>query len=98
MKLRDNKVTKDLKRRCEEKISKIKNLPLEERRNHYEELHLLLQELYSNRDKEICKYLNSAFDDVCPIPIIDDVVIEIDRGAQEYIQEIFKILTNKIDD
>ena len=93
--IHDNELTNDLRLKCKKTIEIVKNLSLEERRLHYEELNLLLKELLDNKNKNFKDFTKKIID----LPVFDSVEIAsiLDRETEEYIEEIFNILTNKLD-
>lgn len=93
--IHDNCLTTELRNKCELLINEIKQLPLKDRRLRYEELNSLFKELLENKNKnyrDLTKKV-SEMPFVCPT----EIASILDNETEKYIDEIFKILTNKLD-
>lgn len=93
--IRDNKLTNELRLKCSQIVSKVKTMQLKDRRLHYEELSSLLSELLKNKNQNFEKETNELLKDNCFYNV--EIVSILDDETEHFIDEIFKILTNKID-
>ena len=92
--IRDNELTEELRSRCSEVISKVKKMSLKDRRLHYEELSLLLNDLLKNKNQNFEKETKELLKNDCFYQV--EIISILDDETENLIEEIFKILMNKI--
>lgn len=91
----DNKMTDELRDECTKIIEKVKNMSLEEKKLHYEELNLLLQKILNNKNKNFNNFVNKYKENDFIIPA--KIACIRDSETESMIIKIFAILTNDLE-
>lgn len=92
--IRDNKMTNELRDKANSLINKVKSLEASERRDYFEQLNSLLVDILDNKNKNFKDFTKK----VSESPYFHDaeIVSVCDKETEQIIEEIFKILTNKL--
>ena len=95
--IKENKLTDELKEKCKNMLEKVKSMSLKERREYYSKIEALIQELSDNKSQNLDFNLKEDKDkhkfDHCYVKFEHGI----DKETEDVINELFKILTNKID-
>ncbi len=93
--IKDNELTDELRDECIQIFNKVRNMSLEERRLHYEELNLLLQKILNNKNKNYNDFVNKLKQKDLIIPV--QIASIRDSETENIIIKIFAILTNDLE-
>lgn len=92
--IHDNPLSNELRAECQ-LINKVKILPLESRREHYGELCALVNKILDNKNRNFRETTARLLDD--PFSDGTEIACVLDKETEDYIKEIFNIITNKLD-